>query len=126
MKKTIETGLWKNPSHVSGAVVADGILYTAVIPRKLDGSVETGAPEKQIRLVLDNLKTTVEASGGTLDDVTQVIVYLTDVEQFDLMISIYKEYFATPPFPSRATIIPARLAVPGMIIELVAHAHVAT
>lgn len=125
MKKAIETGLWKNPSHVSGAVVANGILYTTIIPRRLDGSVETGAAESQIRLALDNLKTTVEAVGGTLDDVTQVIVYLTDVEQFDLMISIYKAYFARPPFPSRATIIPAKLAIPGMIIELAAHAHIA-
>ncbi|MGE3065195.1 RidA family protein [Pseudorhodoplanes sp.] len=126
MKKTVETKLWKNPSHVSGGVIANGILYTAVIPRKLDGSVEVGAPEKQIRLALDNLKHVVESAGGTLQDVTQVICYLTDTDQFDLMIGIYKEYFADPPFPSRATIIPAKLAVDGMIIELVAQAHIST
>jgi enamine deaminase RidA (YjgF/YER057c/UK114 family) len=124
MKKAVETRLWKNPTHVSGGVVADGILYTTIIPRRLDGSVETGDPAKQIDLALSNLKAFVEAPGGTLDDVTQVIVYLTDTKQFDLMLKKYAEYFSKPPFPSRATIIPAALAIPGMIIELVAHAHI--
>jgi 2-iminobutanoate/2-iminopropanoate deaminase len=124
MKNAVETRLWKNPTHVSGGVVANGILYTAVIPRRLDGTVETGEPAKQIDLALSNLKAVVEAAGGTLDDVTQVIVYLTDTNQFELMLETYARYFPKPPFPSRATIIPAKLAIPGMIIELVAHAHI--
>jgi len=124
MKKAVETRLWKNPTNVSGGIVANGILYTTIIPRRLDGSVETGEPAKQIDLALSNLKAVVEAAGGTLDDVTQVIVYLTDTKQFELMLKIYSQYFSKPPFPSRATIIPAALAIPGMIIELVAHAHI--
>ena len=124
MKKAVETRLWKNPTHVSGGVVANGILYTAVSPRRLDGTVETGEPAKQIELALSNLKVVVEAAGGTLDDVTQVIVYLTDTKQFELMLETYARYFPKPPFPSRATIIPAQLAIPGMIIELVVHAHI--
>lgn len=124
MKKAVETRLWNNPSHVSGGVVANGILYTAVIPRKLDGSVEVGEPRKQFKLALDNLKQVVESAGGTLQDVTQVVCYLTDTDQFDLMIEMYKQYFSEPPFPSRATIVPAKLAIPGMIIEFVAQAHI--
>jgi enamine deaminase RidA (YjgF/YER057c/UK114 family) len=122
-KKLVLTGLGRNPNAVSGAVVSRGILYTAVIPRRLDGSVETGDPAVQIGLTLENLKRTVEAAGGSLDDYVQIVVYLSDPKHFDLMISIYKKYFTREPYPNRATIFAAGLAVPGMIVEMVAQAH---
>ena len=117
MKKAVETRLWKNPTHVSGGIVANGILYTTIIPRRLDGSVETGEPAKQIHLALSNLKAVVEAAGGTLDDVTQVIVYLTDTKQFDLMLKIYSEYFSEP-YPARVTVQVAALPRREFLIEI--------
>ncbi len=66
----------------NGPLPADGVLYTAQIPIRTDGSIESGSIEKQADLTFDNLKKTIEAAGGTLADVTQVLVYLTGKEHF--------------------------------------------
>lgn len=123
MKHPVATGLPAPSAPIEWATIADGVLYTAQIPLKPDGSIESGDIETQTRLTLDNLKQTLAAVGGTLADVAQVLVYLPDPKDFPGMNEIYGQYFEKP-YPNRATII-AQLMVPGARIEIVAYAHVA-
>lgn len=122
MKQTVKSGLPVPSAPIEWATLADGVLYTAQIPLKPDGSIESGDIRTQTRLTLDNLKRTVAAAGGTLADVAQVLVYLPDPKDFPGMNEIYGQYFAKP-YPNRATII-AQLMVPGARIEIVAYAHI--
>lgn len=122
MKQAVKSGLPVPSAPIEWATVANGILYTAQIPIKADGSIETGDIGTQTRLTLDNLKKTLKAAGGTLADVAQVLVYLPDPKDFPGMNAVYGEYF-TKPYPNRATIV-AQLMVPGARIEIVAYAHV--
>jgi 2-iminobutanoate/2-iminopropanoate deaminase len=123
MKKVIKTHLPEEDAPLEWAVMADGVLYTAQIPIREDGSIETGDIDAQADLTFSNLKRTVEAAGGTLADVTQVLIYLTDKGDFQRMNGVYRRYFAKP-FPNRATVIVAGLMVPGATIEIVAYAHI--
>lgn len=122
MRKPVKTHLPAVSSPLEWATTADGILYTAQIPNREDGSIETGDITKQATLTLDNLKRTVEAAGGTMDDVTQVLVYLTSPESFPGMNAVYEKYFRKP-YPNRATVV-AGLMVKGALIEIVAYAHI--
>jgi 2-iminobutanoate/2-iminopropanoate deaminase len=122
MRKAVKTHLPSEKAPIEWAVSADGILYTAQIPIREDGSIETGDITKQATLTLDNLKGTVEAAGGTMDDVVQVLVYLTSPENFAGMNSVYETYFRKP-YPNRATVV-AGLMVKGALIEIVAYAHI--
>lgn len=122
MKQAVKSGLPAPSSPIEWATLADGVLYTAQIPLKADGSIEQGDIRTQTRLTLDNLKRTVAAAGGRLADVAQVLVYLPDPKDFPGMNEIYGQYFAKP-YPNRATII-AQLMVPGARIEIVAYAHI--
>ena len=122
MKSAVATGLKAASSPIEWATVADGILYTAQIPMKADGSIETGDIGVQAELTLRNLKQTVEAAGGTMGDVTQVLVYLPDPADFPGMNAVYQKHFPKP-YPNRATIV-AKLMVPGARFEIVAYAHV--
>jgi enamine deaminase RidA (YjgF/YER057c/UK114 family) len=122
MKKVIKTHLPGEEAPIEWAVSADGILYTAQIPIRADGSIETGDIAKQVDLTFTNLRRTLEAAGGKLDDVTQVLVYLTGKEHFAGMNEIYRKHFSKP-YPNRATVIVAGLMVPGAVIEIVAYAH---
>jgi 2-iminobutanoate/2-iminopropanoate deaminase len=122
MKQPVETGLPVPSAPIEWATVADGVLYTAQIPIKADGAIETGNIGTQTRLALDNLKRTVAAAGGSLSDVAQVLVYLPDPSDFPGMNEVYGEYFPKP-YPNRATIV-AQLMVPGARIEIVAYAHI--
>ena len=122
MRKPVKTHLPAVSSPLEWATTADGILYTAQIPNREDGSIETGDIRAQAELTLSNLRRTVEAAGGGMDDVTQVLVYLPDPADFPGMNEIYARAFKAP-YPNRATII-ANLMVPGARIEVVAYAHV--
>lgn len=120
--KVVNTGLPAVTAPFEWATVGGRTLYTAQIPIRPDGSIETGDITAQTALVLQNLRRTVEAAGGKLADLTQVLVYLVDTKDVGGMNEVYSGFFA-PPFPNRATIIVSALAIPGMRIEVVAYAH---
>jgi 2-iminobutanoate/2-iminopropanoate deaminase len=122
MKRPVKTGLPTPSAPIEWATIADGVFYTAQIPIKPDGKIETGDIAAQTTLTLDNLKRSLKAAGGTLADVAQVLIYLPDPADFPGMNAVYAEYF-TAPYPNRATIV-AQLMVPGAKIEIVAYAHI--
>ena len=122
MKKAVKSGLPVPSAPIEWATIANGILYTAQIPIKSDGSIESGDIGVQTRLTFDNLRKTLKAAGGSLEDVAQVLIYLPDPKDFPGMNAVYAEYFAKP-YPNRATIV-AQLMVPGARIEIVAYAHI--
>jgi enamine deaminase RidA (YjgF/YER057c/UK114 family) len=123
MREVVDTGLPLDGSApIEWAVRADGVLYTAHIPMREDGSIETGPIELQAEVTFANLERTLRAAGGSLADVTQVLVYLTDKAAFAGMNTAYRRWFS-PPYPNRATVIVAGLMVPGAVIEIVAYAH---
>ncbi|MES2283269.1 MAG: RidA family protein [Pseudomonadota bacterium] len=122
MKEVIDIGLPPLKQPFSWAVKSAGMLFTAHGPVRKDGTIDTGSIEEQTRLTLTNLKMALEAAGGTLADVAQVLIYMTDVADMPVIDSIYREFF-TAPYPNRSSAGVA-LVVPGMKIEIVAYAMV--
>ena len=92
---------------------------------RADGSIETGSPYQQAVLTFQNLKKTVEAAGGTMANVTQVIVYLTTKDALADMNKAFAAAFEKP-YPNRATLIVAGLMVAGACIEITATCHLKT
>jgi 2-iminobutanoate/2-iminopropanoate deaminase len=121
-KKVVTTLPDGGSSPVEWATMGGNTLYTASIPIRAGGSIDDGAIESQTRLTMENLQTIVEAAGGTMDDVVQVQVFLTDKRDFEGMNEVYKSFF-NEPYPNRATVI-AELLVPDAKIEIVAYAHI--
>lgn len=62
-----------------------------------------GDMRAQIEQVFENLKAVAEASGGRLDDVVKLSVYLTDLGHFALVNEVMATYFSAP-YPARAAI----------------------
>jgi 2-iminobutanoate/2-iminopropanoate deaminase len=122
MIRAVDTGLPDVGRPLEWAILADNVLYTVQLPLKMDGSYETGDIAAQTELTLANLRRAVEAAGGTLADVTQVIVYLPDPQDFAAMNAVYGKYFSRP-CPNRATLV-SNLVVPGVRIEIIAYAHI--
>src|SRR5215470_12420695 len=109
MRQAVKTHLPSEKAPIEWATTADGILYTAQIPIRGDGSIETGDITKQATLTFDNLK-------RTMDDVTQVLIHLTARDAFASMNAVYEKYFRKP-YPNRATVV-SGLMVPGALIEI--------
>ncbi|MBP6893784.1 MULTISPECIES: RidA family protein [Pseudacidovorax] len=124
MKQVIDVGLPALKQPFSWAVKATGaMLFTAHGPVRTDGTIDTGTIEAQTRLTFENLRRAVQAAGGTMADVTQVLIYMTDVADMPAIDAVYREFFEAP-YPNRSSAAVAALVVPGMKIEIVAYAMV--
>ena len=121
MKQIIDTGLPSSAAPVEWAVLSNGILFTTQIPIGADGIVVSGGIEAQARQTLVNLRTTLEAAGGTLADLTQVLVYVTDRSHLASFNAVYAE-FVPPPYPNRAAFVTVGFGRPEMLVKIVAYA----
>ena len=125
MFEVVKTGLLPPPAGVpvNGTTKAGNTIYSVQVPRdQKTGKTVEGGIEIQTRQTFQNLKQAIEAGGGTLKDVAQVIIYLVRKSDFDGMNKVYKEFFQQP-YPSRATVI-AELMGENALVEIVAHAYV--
>ena len=122
-KEVIDCGLPALAQPFSWAVRGGGLLFTAHGPVRPDGTIDTGPVEDQARLTFSNLQRAVQAAGGSLADVTQVLIYMLDVADMKTIDAVYREFF-TAPYPNRSSAAVAGLVVPGMKIEIVAYAAI--
>ncbi|BCX69061.1 MULTISPECIES: RidA family protein [Pseudomonas] len=107
---------------ISSDVAAfNGILMSTQIPTRADGSLELGDITLQCECTLQALKVALERAGSSMDRVMHLTIYLTDMADRAAFNEVYKRYFAKP-WPVRAAVGVASLAVEGMKVEVVAMA----
>ncbi len=123
MKEVITCGLPALAQPFSWAIKGGGLLFTAHGPVRQDGSIDTGSIADQARLTFTNLQSAVTAAGGTLADVTQVLIYMIDIQDMAAIDAVYREFFSAP-YPNRSSAAVAALVVPGMKMEIVAYAAI--
>lgn len=124
MFEVVNTGLRPPAVPASGTVRSGDLVDCVVIPRDpATGKIVEGGIEPQMRQTLSNLKQAMEAAGGSLTDVTQVLIYLANRDDFAGMNAVYTEFF-TAPFPTRATAI-VQLVDESLRVEVIACANLA-
>lgn len=124
MKQVVDVGLPPLKQAFSWAIKAKGeMLFMVNGPVRPDGSIDTGSIEQQARLSFANMQRATQAAGGSLENVTQVLIYMTDVADMDIIDKVYREFFSAP-FPNRASVGVAALVEPGMKLEVVAYAMI--
>ena len=88
----------------SQAIEANGLIYTsgqiALMP---DGKMETRGVEHQTHQVMKNLFYVLEAAGAHFNDVIKTTIYLTDMNDFDVVNKVYAHYFGLHK-PARSTV----------------------
>ncbi|MGE8685722.1 MAG: RidA family protein [Achromobacter sp.] len=73
---------------------------------------------EQTELALRNIRSVVEAAGGSMADVAKTTVFMTDMEaDFQAMNAVFKRVFPDRP-PARSTVGVAHLARPGLKVEI--------
>jgi 2-iminobutanoate/2-iminopropanoate deaminase len=89
----------------SQAIRIDNTIYiSGQIPIDIKtGELVSGAFNKQARQAITNLFEITKASGGTLDDIVKVTVYITDLANFAVFNQVMAEYFHKP-YPARVVI----------------------
>jgi reactive intermediate/imine deaminase len=123
MKQQITTDKIRQPSgHFSQATVVEArgklVFISGMTARRPDGSIAgIGDITAQTRQVCENVKAAVEAAGGTLDDVVRVDVYVRNMEHFDAIHSVRREYFK-PPAPASTMVEVSKFTAPDYLIEM--------
>ena len=89
----------------SQAVKIGNTVYLAgqipLIPGTM--ALEQGDMRAQIQRVFENLGAVAKASGGSLQDIVKLNVFLTDLAHFPLVNEIMAQYFREP-YPARAAV----------------------
>ena len=98
-KKQVTSSKLRQPSgHFSHATMVEArgrmVFISGMTSRRADGTIAgIGDIEAQTRQVCENLKAAVEEAGGTLDDICRVDVYVRNMEHFDQIHKVRREYF---------------------------------
>jgi len=89
----------------SQAVKAGDTVYLSgqipLVPETMQ--LVEGDMTAQIRRVFDNLQAVAAASGGGLQDIVKLNIYLTDLTHFPLVNEVMADYFREP-YPARAAV----------------------
>lgn len=106
MKKIVFTERAPKPiGPYSQAICVNGWLYVSgQIPLDpVTGDIVRGDFKVQVERVLENIRAIVESTGGRLEDVVKVTVYLRDIGRFSEFNEVYSKYFPRDP-PARSVI----------------------
>jgi 2-iminobutanoate/2-iminopropanoate deaminase len=123
MKQQITSEKIRQPSgHFSQATVIEArgklVFISGMTARRADGSIAgVGDIEVQTRQVCENLKAAVEAAGGSMDDIVRVDVYVRNMEHFDAIHKVRRQYFKAPA-PASTMVEICKMTSPDYLIEI--------
>jgi 2-iminobutanoate/2-iminopropanoate deaminase len=122
-KEAIVSSNIASPSgHFSQAIAAEAkgriVFISGMTARRADGSIAgVGDIEAQTRQVCENLKNAVESAGGTMDHICRVDVYVRNIEHFQTIHKVRREYFK-PPAPASTLVEVTKMVHPDYLIEI--------
>ena len=123
MKRPISTD--KAPGAIgpySQAVrVGDMIFVSGQLPLDPKTGKFPEGIEAQTRQSLTNVRSILEAAGGTMDSVVKTTVFLSDMNNFAAMNAVYGTFFTERRYPARSAVEVARVPKDALVeIEVIA------
>lgn len=114
----------KNNGHYTPGIISNGMLYVsgqlAIDPDTKQ--VPKGGIEEHAKLAFENVDRVLKEAGLFRDDVVQCRVYISDIDQWNIVDQVYSDFFGKHK--------PARIVLPvgklhyGSLIEVEAIAEV--
>jgi reactive intermediate/imine deaminase len=123
MKQQIISEKIRQPNgHFSQATVIEArgklVFISGMTSRRPDGTIAgIGDIEAQTKQVCENIKAAVEAAGGTMDDIVRVDVYVRNMEHFEKIHKVRREYFKAPA-PASTMVEITKMTSPEYLIEI--------
>lgn len=112
MKKIISTS--KAPAPIgpyNQAILSGSTLYTSgqIAIDPATGALFKGSIEDETTIVMKNLEAVLEAAQMTFKDVVKTSIFVSDMENFSKINSVYGTYFNNDTAPARETVEVANL-----------------
>jgi 2-iminobutanoate/2-iminopropanoate deaminase len=122
-KEQVRTERVREPvGHFSQAIAIEAkgriVFISGMTARRPDGSIAgIGDIEAQTRQVCENIKSALESAGGTMDDICRVDVFVRNVEHFEKIHKVRREYFKAPA-PASTLVEVTKMLHPDYLIEI--------
>jgi 2-iminobutanoate/2-iminopropanoate deaminase len=113
-RKTILPPGSKAGGNWSPGILLDGTLYVSGMGGEDANGKIPADFASEVKQSLDNIGVVLKEAGMSPADVVSVQVYLTDVNTFQQMNTVYTSYFKDPR-PTRTTVVVAKLVGAGRI-----------
>jgi 2-iminobutanoate/2-iminopropanoate deaminase len=104
---------WRDVLYISGCVALDAAGEV----------VAPGDPGAQARVVHEHLDAALRAAGTDFSHVLKVAVFLTDINDRQVVNEVRKEFFGDS-FPASTLVEVAALVLPGLVVEIEAIAGI--
>jgi 2-iminobutanoate/2-iminopropanoate deaminase len=131
LKQQIRTDKLADPGgHFSQAVAIPSrgvmVFVSGMTARRPDGKIAgIGDVEEQTRQVCENIKSALEAAGGSMDDVCRVDVYLRNIGDGERVNKVRRQFFRSPP-PASTLVEVSKLASPEFLVQISAIAVISS
>jgi enamine deaminase RidA (YjgF/YER057c/UK114 family) len=124
-KQIINPGSMPAPSGYSYAVKKSGtpVFIAGQVGIGADGKIAEGA-EAQTEVAFQNVRTVVEACGGSVGDIVKLTIYVTDSAYRPAIVAARQRHFADGAYPASTYLVVAGLAVPQLLVEVEAVAMI--
>jgi len=108
MQESIKTNNATQPRGAYSQAVRIGsfLFVSGQLPLGQDGTLVNGSTAEQCSQALENVRAIVEAAGGTIAEIVQCTIYVSDIAHWTEVDGIYGAFFAEVP------VLPARAVVP--------------
>ena len=112
------------------AVVTEGgktVWMMGQCPQNLDdgSNIASMDPVEQTHKVMKNIKQLIEETGGTMNHLVKIVVYITDIKNREAIYQVIGEY-TKGVYPVSTGLVVERLARPEWLVEIDATAVIPT
>ena len=112
------------------AVVTEGgktVWMRGQCPQNLDdgSNIASMDPAEQTHKVMKNIKQIIEETGGTMNHLVKIVVYITDIKNREAIYQVIGEY-TKGVYPVSTGLVVERLARPEWLVEIDATAVIPT
>ncbi|UZO12692.1 uncharacterized protein OCT59_004215 [Rhizophagus irregularis] len=93
------------------------VSFSFLVKELPDGSFQLDIKE-QTKAVIQNIKSILELSGATLNNLVDLTVFLKDMNDYNDFNEVYNQFFDAKTGPSRTTVAVKDLPSPKLLIEI--------
>jgi 2-iminobutanoate/2-iminopropanoate deaminase len=94
------------------------LFVSGQLPLDRGGTLVNGTVAEECAQALENIRAILEAADGTIGDIVQCTIYVSDIAQWPEVDGIYGAFFAEVP------VLPARAVVPVKELHYGAHIEI--
>jgi enamine deaminase RidA (YjgF/YER057c/UK114 family) len=110
--------------RVGSGGVGDRVLVSGTTATDDEGTVVApGDPERQARRALENVAAALEAAGSSIEDVVRTRLFVTDIDDWELVGAVHGEFFGEVR-PASSMVEVSGLIEPELVVEIEAEAVV--